>query len=102
MQGNGFRDRIREFEDKNVTVLGISFDTVEENKAFAEKFDYTFLLLSDVDRKVGLALGACDAPDAGWAARISYVIDEKGIVVASLADVDPTTHTDDVLKLLAD
>lgn len=54
-----------------------------------------------MDRKVGLALGACDAPDAGWAARISYVIDEKGIVIASLADVDPTTHTDDVLKLLA-
>ena len=44
--------------DKGAEVLGISFDSVEENRAFAEKFDYPFRLLCDTERTVGMAYGA--------------------------------------------
>ena len=57
-------------------------------------------MLCDTDRKVGLAYGACDAPDAGWANRISYVIDEDGKIAHALPNVDPQTHTEEVLKLI--
>ncbi len=78
----------------------MSFDTEEENKAFVEKFDYPFRLLCDTDRSLGMAYGACDSADAGYANRVSYVIDEEGAVAHALADVDPSTHTDDILALL--
>ena len=52
----------------------MSFDTVEENAAFAKKFDFPFPLLCDVKREIGVAYGAADDAGAGYASRISYVI----------------------------
>lgn len=78
-------------------VLGISFDSVAENRAFAEKFSFPFRLLCDTDRKVGLAYGAADAPDAGYAKRISYVIGEDGRILHAYPKVKPAEHLDQVL-----
>ena len=86
-----------EVRAKGLEVLGVSFDTVEENRAFAEKFDFPFHLLCDVDRSLGLAYGAADAPDAAYAKRISYVIDEEGRVALAYAKVKPAEHLDRVL-----
>ena len=49
------RDHADRVEAAGLQVLGISFDTVEENRAFAEKFDFPFRLLCDVERSVGMA-----------------------------------------------
>ena len=100
MQGNGFRDQQADFDSNNVQILGISFDSAEDNKAFADKFSYGFPLLCDVDRKVGMAYGACDSADAGYAKRVTYVIDEAGQITHALPEVDPTTHTADILALV--
>ena len=78
-------------------VLGISFDKPAENKAFKEKFAFPFLLLSDTERKVGMAYGAADAPDAGHAKRISYLIDPQGKIAKVYAAVKPAEHPDQVL-----
>ena len=37
LEGCGFRDRIQSFDQKNAQIFGVSFDTVEENRAFAEE-----------------------------------------------------------------
>ena len=73
-------DEVREL---GLTVLGVSFDSIEENRAFAEKFDFPFPLLCDVNRELGVAYGAADDPSAGFAKRISYVIDEQGRIQAA-------------------
>lgn len=82
-------------------ILGASFDTVAENKAFAEKFSFPFLLLSDPERELGLAYGAADTPDAGYARRISYLIDPVGKVARVYDPVNPTSHPGQVLEDLA-
>jgi len=46
------------YEEKNAQILGASFDNVEDNRKFAEKFKFPFPLLCDTDRKIGLAYGA--------------------------------------------
>lgn len=79
-------------------ILGVSFDTVEENKAFADKFGYTFPLLCDTDKKIGKLYGAADSD---FAARISYVIDEKGKISHTLPTVNVKSHTDDVLAMVS-
>jgi peroxiredoxin Q/BCP len=98
VEGKGFRDGIHAFASKNLTILGVSFDTVAENRAFAEKFDFPFDLLCDTQREVGMAYGACDAPDAGHARRISYLISAHGRIAQAYNPVQPAKHPDDVLR----
>ena len=79
-------------------ILGVSFDTVEENRAFAAKFSFPFHLLSDVDRAVGMAYGACDKPTDGHARRISYLIDSGGRIARAYDAVKPADHPAEVLR----
>jgi thioredoxin-dependent peroxiredoxin len=80
-----------------VEILGISFDTVEDNAAFAKKFNYNFPLLCDTDRKIGLAYGACDDAKAGSAKRISYLIGPGGEIKKAYGTVKPAEHPTEVL-----
>jgi len=82
-------------------ILGASFDSIEANAAFAKKFDYQFKLLCDTDRKLGLAYGACADASAGYASRISYLIDEHGKITKVYAKVKPADHPAEVLADLA-
>jgi peroxiredoxin Q/BCP len=95
------RDHADRVAAAELKVMGISFDSVDENRAFAEKFDFPFPLLCDVDRSIGMAYGAADAPDAGYADRISYVIGDDGRILHAYPTVDPKTHLDEVLSDLA-
>jgi peroxiredoxin Q/BCP len=81
-------------------VLGASFDTPEQNEAFARKFSYPFPLLCDTRREIGLAYGACDTPDAEYARRISYLIGPDGRIEKAWPKVTPSTHPQEVLASL--
>jgi thioredoxin-dependent peroxiredoxin len=96
-EGCGFRDQISDFEQNNIQVLGISFNDVEDNAAFAEKYKFTFPLLCDTDRSVGIAYGACADNKARYASRISVLIDEDGKIARIYDKVNPRDHPAQVL-----
>ncbi len=79
-------------------MLGVSFDTVEDSRAFAEKFNFPFSLLCDTERKIGMAYGACKSKEDGFASRIGYVIDPKGIVKRAYSKVDAKTFPETALQ----
>ena len=79
-------------------VLGISFDDVADNAWFHEKFRFNFPLLCDTDRKVGMAYGACEDPQAKTAKRISYLIGPDGRIRKAYPKVDAASHPEEVLK----
>ena len=57
----------------------MSFDTAEDNAAFHAKFSFTYPLLCDRDRTMGLAYGAAKAPGTGgYAGRVGVIIDPEG------------------------
>ena len=78
-------------------ILGVSFDTEEENAAFAKKFDFPYPLLCDTTRAMGLAYGACDDAGAKHARRISYLIGADGTIRKAYGEVDAATHPAQVL-----
>ena len=78
----------------------MSFDTVAENRAFAEKFSFPFPLLCDTDRSIGLAYGAASSPKDEYAKRIAYVIDEQGKVAQAHPKVDASSYPAEQLKNL--
>ncbi|MBF6568905.1 MAG: redoxin domain-containing protein [Candidatus Binataceae bacterium] len=80
-----------------MTILGISFDPVDANAAFAKKFNFPFRLLSDTERKVGVAYGACADATASHASRISYLIDGQGKIAVAYPKVSPAEHSAEVL-----
>ena len=79
-------------------MLGISFDSVEDNRAFAEKFELPFRLLCDTDRRVGLAYGACDAATDGYPRRYTYVIGPDGTVEQAIDTKDPGGQAAEILQ----
>ena len=101
-EGCSLRDNYDYYKDNHIVVIGVSFDPVEDNAAFAEKFGFPFALLSDPGREVGIAYGACDSPKAAYAERISYVIDAQGRVLRAYPQVDPRIHAAEVLADLLD
>ena len=102
IEGRGFRDHQSYFDDRNIAVIGASFDSVERNAAFAKKEGFNFPLLSDEARTLGLAYGACDNPKARYARRISFLIDEQGRIERVYDAVDPRDHPAQVLADIID
>jgi thioredoxin-dependent peroxiredoxin len=100
IEGKGLCAEYAKFAELGVEILGVSFDDRQANKAFAEKFGFPYPLLCDTRREIGMAYGACDSPSAKHARRISYVIDEAGIIRHVLPKVDPETHTAEMLALV--
>ena len=89
-----------EYEAKNARVLGVSFDSREENAAFASKYGFPFPLLCDTDRKIGLAYGAADSAKDEYARRIAYLIDEHGQIAQAHAKVDASQYPWQQLRTL--
>jgi peroxiredoxin Q/BCP len=82
-------------------VLGISYDAPEDNRAFREKFDFPFRLLSDPDRRVAQLYEAAREPGSPYAdfpQRISYLIDPEGTIRRSYEVTDPAGHAGEVLS----
>jgi len=100
MQGCGLRDRARDLQAKNAAILGVSFDTVEENRHFADKFKFPYPLLSDPTRAMGVQYGAAEPGQKGNAKRVAYIIGPEGKVRNVFAKANTATFAADVLALL--
>jgi thioredoxin-dependent peroxiredoxin len=83
-----------------VRIFGVSFDSQAGNRAFAEKFDFPYLLLCDTERELGLAYGACDAKDDGYARRLTFVIGPDGKLEHAIDTKDPAGQADALIELL--
>ena len=71
-----------------------------ENARFAEKFDFPFPLLCDVDRQIGIAYGAATSKADQYAPRIAYVIDETGTIAQVHPKVDAKSYPREQLASL--
>lgn len=83
---------------KNAAILGASFDTVQENKAFADKFNFPYPLLS-ATKEMGEKYGAADG-SSQYAKRIAYVIGPDGKVKHVFPKAATSSFANDVLALL--
>jgi peroxiredoxin Q/BCP len=73
------RDRWEDYTATGAEVVGISTNTVESHKSFAENHNLPLRLLADVDRKVADMYGA-QSLIPGKVARSVFVIDGQGVI----------------------
>ena len=100
VEGKGFRDDYEKFAQKNTVILGVSLDNETDNKAYAEKFNFPYPLLCDVNQEIALAYEAVKGPEDEYASRITYVIDEDGNILEAISQVDTKTHSGDLCSRL--
>lgn len=99
VQACALRDNVAMFENHNIKVFGINYDSVVSHKAFADKYQLPFTLLSDTDKKVAHAYGAASLAVI-MPKRMTFIINPEQKICAILKEVDVTTHTKYVLELI--
>ena len=77
-------------------VLGISFDSKSSLKAFKEKYKIPFNFLSDNKKKVGKKYGVSRFL---FPSRKTFLIDENGILIHIIDEVNLNTHAMDIIKI---
>lgn len=93
-----FRDNIYAFKAIGAAVVGISVDDVDSHKEFATKYKLPFILLADEEGETAEAYGVLrDWKLVRIASRQSFLVNPQGIIVKHYEDVDPETHTQQVL-----
>ena len=95
-----FRDSYELFTDLGAEVVGVSADTVESHKSFAEHHNLPFTLLSDVDNKVRKLYGATST--LGFIpGRVTFIIDKKGVVRHVFSSqLQPEKHIEEAREVL--
>ncbi len=87
---------------KNYEILGVSADSVKSHKKFATKFNLPFKLLADTEKDIITKYGV-------WGEkmlfgrkymgihRVTFLIDEKGVIEQVITEVDTKNHTQQLL-----
>ena len=96
-----FRDLKAEFAEVGATRVGISADPVDKQLQFAEKHDFDYPLLSDVDRSVADAFGVKRRSGLLKVKRSTFVIDTDSTLIAELhSEISMNSHADRALDIL--
>lgn len=101
-----FRDHWEAFRDRDVAVVGISDDPVDDLARFAEKYDLPFDLLSDEDGTASRAYDSYGEKSMfgrtfDGVYRNTFVIDGGGTIRSIHRDVTPEGHADEILTDVA-
>ena len=101
-QACGFSERYPLFRERGVEIRGVSKDSVESHRRFADKYGLAFTLLADPERKV---LEAYDV----WkekvnygkvtlgVVRTTYLIDENGVIIRAADKVKAAENPEEML-----
>jgi thioredoxin-dependent peroxiredoxin len=105
VQACSLRDSLAELEARNTVVLGISPDPVSRLKKFEDKEELNFTLLSDEDHQVADKFGVWGPKKfmgrvSDGIHRISFLINEKGVVEQVFDNFKTKDHHDVVLQYL--
>jgi peroxiredoxin Q/BCP len=92
------RDQFTEFKKNEISILGVSVQDAKSHRQFREKFHIPFPLLVDENGELAKKFGIEKYPVVGLLKRQSVLIGKDQKVVQIYHDVDPDTHTAEVLK----
>jgi len=98
-QACDFRDAVEKIIASRSTVFGVSLDSVESHKRFAEKNNLPFSLLSDEDGVVSEAYDSLRSfANFKASKRNTFIIDPNGYIAKVYISVNPSTHSQMVLN----
>ena len=103
VEAHNFQRDLAQYQQKGVTILGVSVDSADSHKQFCNKEGLNFKLLADTDHKVSDAYGSLtNMGVVKFAARHTFIISPDGKVAKVYTDVSPSKHSEEVLAALTE
>ena len=105
-QACAFAGLFEEFKKRDIVVIGISKDSVESHRKFAEKHALPFILLADPELQAINAYGVWQEKKlygkvSMGVVRTTFIISEKGIIEKIMPKVKPDTNAAEILAHFA-
>lgn len=96
------RDHYAEFQAAGYKLLGVSADSEQKQKNFAEKFDFPFPLLADTEKAVIEAFGVWgpkkfQGREYDGIHRMTFIMNEAGVVERVIEKVKTKGHAAQLL-----
>ncbi len=100
-----FRDANREMQKRGIIVLGVSADSIESHRKFADKYGLPYPLLADTDTTVSQLYGVWQEKNYAGKTymginRETFLIDRDGIVRKVWPKVKAAEHAQEVLETI--
>jgi peroxiredoxin Q/BCP len=101
-EGQDFRDHIKQFEDANCVILGVSRDSLRKHENFKAKQCFPFELLSDEDESLCrqfdvIKLKKLYGKEYMGIDRSTFLINSEGILLQEWRSVKVKGHVEEVL-----
>jgi peroxiredoxin Q/BCP len=99
------RDNYQVLIDKGFKIIGVSPDDEKSHKKFSEKYVLPFALIPDKTKKIIQDYGAWGmkklyGKEYEGLMRMTFIIDEKGLIAHIFSKVDTKNHTAQILKTI--
>jgi peroxiredoxin Q/BCP len=96
-----FRDQYEVFNEADALIIGISGQSVESHKEFADKYHLSYTLLSDEGNKIRKLFGVPSNFLGLLPGRVTYIVDKSGKVIYIFnSQTQAERHVDEALKIL--
>lgn len=97
-QACSLRNGSTQLKENNIVIFGVNYSKPKDNKKFKDKYSLPYSLLSDTNKKVSSLYGTYSWYTLGFfPKRITFLIDEQGIVIAILHDIDVENHAEQII-----
>ena len=105
LEACNFRDDFPKFGDMKAVILGVSPDSVQSHKKFAEKYNLPFRLLSDEKKSVLKKYGVWKEKSMYGrkymgVERTTFVIDKGGKIIMIYRKVKVADHNKELMEIL--
>jgi thioredoxin-dependent peroxiredoxin len=97
LEARRFQQDIAQYQQRTTEIVGVSADTVDSHAKFCDSEGLKFPLLADTDGKISRIYGSWLGV---FSMRHSFLIDPKGILRATFTNINPSSHSKEVLTTL--
>jgi len=96
-----FQDMYEDFKEIDAEVIGISGQSVESHKEFANKYNLTFTLLADIGNKIRKQFGVPTSFFGLLPGRVTYIVDKNGQVIYTFnSQMNAEKHVSEAMRIL--
>tara|TARA_B100001109_G_scaffold160666_1_gene130800 strand:- start:58 stop:585 length:528 start_codon:yes stop_codon:yes gene_type:complete len=96
-----FRDNMEIINKLNVSILGVSIDSIESHKEFSEKYSLPFPLLADTNGEVAKKYDSFGSfVGFKYASRHTFIINPSGKIHKIYKKVSPSQHAQEIINEL--
>ncbi len=97
-QSVNLQNGLEDLKKLNIVVIGISVDPLTSHKIFAKRHNLTFPLIADDNKEISKLYGVLN--ERGRASRVTFIIDENGVIRHIFNKVNVSAHKEEIVKVL--